>query len=141
MKYLIIGIKCIMGIISITAGIVCLKKASKIPLKDNYKLLDRYSYGSQVVDLILIVLLFLLTPQGEYGNGVEIICTVLVVLGFTPFVIRCKYQVRKKIKMIDKHPKFDNYLKLLWCFHGFLIAKMFFIFLLVASMSNFFDAI
>ena len=63
MQYLIIIIKCIMGIISITAGIVCLKKASKIPypelrLKDNYKLLDRYSYGSQVVDLILIVLLF-----------------------------------------------------------------------------------
>ena len=146
MQYLIIIIKCIMGIISITAGIVCLKKASKIPypelrLKDNYKLLDRYSYGSLVVDLILIVLLFLLTPQGEYGNGVEIICTVLVVLGFTPFVIRCKYQVRKKIKMIDKHPKFEDYLSLLKCFRGFLVIKFFFIFLLVASMSKFFDAI
>lgn len=146
MQYLIIIIKCIMGIISITAGVVCLKKASKIPypelrIKDNYKLLDRYGYGSQVIDLILIVLLFLLTPHGEYGNGVEIICTVLVVLSFTPFVIRCKYQVRKKMKMIDKHPKFENYLKLLWCFHGFLIAKMFFIFLLVASMSKVFDAI
>ena len=146
MQYLIFVIKCIMGMISVAAGVICLKKASKIPypelrMKDNYKLLDRYSYGSQVIDLILIVLLFLLTPQGDYGNGVEIICAVLVVLGFAPFVFRCKYQVRKKMKMIDKHPRLENYQTLLWCFRGFLIAKTFFIFLLTASMSKFFDAI
>ena len=55
MQYLIIVIKCIMGIISITVGIVCLKKVSKIPYpelrkKENYKLLDRYSYASQMID-------------------------------------------------------------------------------------------
>ena len=146
MQYLIFVIKCIMGMISVAAGVICLKKASKIPypelrMKDNYKLLDRYSYGSQVIDLVLIVLLFLLTPQGDYGNGVEIICAVLVILGFAPFVIRCKYQVRKRMKMIDKHPRLENYQTLLWCFRGFLIAKTFFIFLLTASMSKFLDAI
>ena len=139
MQYLIIIIKCIMGIISITAGVVCLKKASKIPypelrIKDNYKLLDRYGYGSQVIDLVLIVLLFLLTPQGEYGNGVEMVCATLVILIFAPFTIRCVHRVRKQMRLIDKHPKFENY-------RGFLVLKFFFIFLLVASMSKIFDAI
>lgn len=146
MQYLINTIKCIMGIISITVGIVCLKKVSKIPYpelrkKENYKLLDRYSYASQMIDCLLIFFTFLLTPPGEYGNGMELICAVLVVLVFAPFTIRCVYRARKKMKLIDTHPKFEDYLSLLKCFRGFLVIKFFFIFLLVASMSKFFDSI
>jgi len=94
-------------VISIFLGIFGIVMINKLPMKKysldgNYWRVVIYSSIGCAYDVIMFVLLsFFLMPPGEYGTGIEIFITMIVILFYAPACLITSFRLKKRMKQLN----------------------------------------
>ena len=92
--------------VSIFWGIFGIVMINKLPMKkysleENYRKISLYTSIGCAYDIIMfVVVAFILIPPGEYGTGIEIFITMVVILFYAPACIIASFRLKKRMKQL-----------------------------------------
>ena len=93
-------------IISIFLGIFGIVMINRLPmekysLEENYRKISRYTSIGCAYDIIMfVVVAFIIIPPGEYGTGIEIFITMVVILFYAPPCFIASFRLKKRMKQL-----------------------------------------
>lgn len=96
-------IKLLFLIVSLFSGIFCIIQLNRLPDEKiepngNYWRVAIYSSISGFYDVIMIVVLCQLIPEGNYGTGYEFMAALLILIIYTPVCFITSFKLKRRMR-------------------------------------------